>query len=145
MAIFWTFLIAALLGYIVGHYIIPNRKLRKALQEVKEKCTIALEEGNKGVYKTVVTDNNKTSELVVEVRELAVTTTGQVKVEYLSAYYKNPEFRTKKGEALLKEVHGLLGEYLPLSEIEWYETTERHENIKKYLTSLDVIHHNLHR
>ncbi|MHC2993336.1 hypothetical protein OB13_17780 [Pontibacter sp. HJ8] len=145
MAIFWTFLIAAILGYIVGHYIVPNRHLRKALQDVREKCVVALEEGNKGVYKTIVADNGKSSELVVEVRELAVTKTGQVKVEYLSAYYKNPEFRTKKGEALLKEVHGLLGEYLPLNEVEWYETTERHENIKKYLNSLDLINHNLFR
>jgi hypothetical protein len=145
MAIFWTFLIAAILGYIVGHYIVPNRHLRKALQDVRKQCAVALEEGNKGVYKTVVNDNGKSSELVVEVRELAVTKTGQVKVEYLSAQYRNPDFRTKKGEALLNEVRDLLGEYLPLNDIEWYETTDRHENIKKYLNSLDLINHNLFR
>jgi spore cortex formation protein SpoVR/YcgB (stage V sporulation) len=111
--------------------------LRNALIEAKEKCRLALEEGHKGVYKTIVTDQNKSSELVVEVKELAITQTGQVKVEYLSAFYKNPEFRTKKGEALLKEVHGLLGEYLPLHEIEWYETTMRHERIKNHLDSLN--------
>lgn len=111
--------------------------MRKALKEVREKCIAALEEGNKGVYKTIVTDHNQSSELVVEIKELAVTQHGQVKVQYLSAFYNNPEFRTRKGDALLKEVHGLLGEYLPLNEIEWYETTERHENIKKYLHSID--------
>jgi hypothetical protein len=73
----------------------------------------------------------------VEVKELAVTKAGQVKVEYLSAFYKNPEFRTRKGEALLKEVQGLLGDYLPLHEIEWYETTERHENIKNFVKTFD--------
>ncbi|MBD1395713.1 hypothetical protein H9Q13_00920 [Pontibacter sp. JH31] len=145
MAIFWTFLIAAILGYIVGHYIVPNRQLRQALQDVRKQCATALEEGNKGVYKTIVSDNGKSSELVVEVRELAVTKTGQVKVEYLSAQYRNPDFRTKKGEALLLEVRDLLGEYLPLNDIEWYETTDRHENIKKYLNSLDLINHNLFR
>ena len=143
--IFWIFLIAAILGYLVGHYIVPNRQLRKALQDVRQQCAVALEEGNKGVYKTIVTDNGKSSELVVEVRELAVTKTGQVKVEYLSAQYRNPDFRTKKGEALLNEVRDLLGEYLPLNDIEWYETTDRHENIKKYLNSLDLINHNLFR
>ncbi|MBX0335426.1 hypothetical protein K3G39_19500 [Pontibacter sp. HSC-14F20] len=143
--IFWIFLIAALLGYIVGHYVMPNRKLRKALQDVRTQCAAALEEGNKGVYKTIVNDNGKSSELVVEVRELAITKTGQVKVEYVSAQYRNPDFRTKKGEALLNEVRDLLGEYLPLNDIEWYETTDRHENIKKYLNSLDLINHNLFR
>lgn len=138
-------MIAAILGYLVGHYIVPNRQLRKALQDVRQQCAVALEEGNKGVYKTIVTDNGKSSELVVEVRELAVTKTGQVKVEYLSAQYRNPDFRTKKGEALLNEVRDLLGEYLPLNDIEWYETTDRHENIKKYLNSLDLINHNLFR
>nr|WP_256488661.1 hypothetical protein [Pontibacter sp. HSC-36F09] len=133
------------MGYIVGHYVIPNRKLRQALLDVRKQCAAALEEGNKGVYKTIVTDNGKSSELVVEVRELAVTKTGQVKVEYVSAQYRNPDFRNKKGEALLSEVRDLLGEYLPLNDIEWYETTDRHENIKKYLNSLDLINHNLFR
>ncbi|WP_303409630.1 hypothetical protein [Pontibacter sp. BT731] len=132
-----------MLGYIVGHYVMPNRKLRQALQDVRKQCAAALEEGNKGVYKTIVTDNGKSSELVVEVRELAITKTGQVKVEYVSAQYRNPDFRTKKGEALLSEVRDLLGEYLPLNDIEWYETTDRHENIKKYLNSLDLINRNL--
>ncbi|TXK52200.1 hypothetical protein FVR03_01660 [Pontibacter qinzhouensis] len=132
-----------MLGYIYGHHIRPNQRLRSALIDVKQKCIAALEEGNKGVYRTIVTDNNKSSELVVEIRELAVTQNGQVKVQYLSAFYKNPDFRTKKGDALLKEVHGLLGEYLPLNEIEWYEVTERHENIKKYLNSVTLTHHNL--
>ncbi len=142
MAIIIVAIAAAFLGYIYGHRIRPNQLLKEAVREVKEKCVAALEEGNKGVYKTIVTDNNVSSELVVEVKELAVTQNGLVKVQYLSAYYKNPEFRTKKGDALLKEVHGLLGEYLPLNEIEWYETTERHENIKKYLNSINIKHHN---
>lgn len=133
------------MGYIVGHYIVPNRHLRKALHDVRKQCAVALEEGNKGVYKTIVNDNGKSSELVVEVRELAVTKTGQVKVEYVSAQYRNPDFRTKKGEALLNEVRDLLGEYLPLNDIEWYEQTDRHERIKKYLDSLDLINHNLFR
>jgi hypothetical protein len=137
MGIFWTFVIAFFIGYIYGYYIRPNLRLRKTLKEVREKSMAALEEGNKGIYKTIITDNNKSSELVVEIKELAVTQHGQVKVQYLSAFYKNPEFRTKKGDALLKEVHGLLGEYLPLNEIEWYETTQRHENIKKYINTLD--------
>ncbi|MFT2007900.1 hypothetical protein ACMA1I_04430 [Pontibacter sp. 13R65] len=143
MAIFFTFVIALVLGYIYGHHIRPNQRLRKAIQDVRQKCVAALEEGNKGVYRTIVTESNKSSELVVEVRELAITQQGQVKVQYLSAFYKNPDFRNKKGDALLKEVHGLLGEYLPLNEIEWYETTERHENIKKYLNSITLTHHNL--
>lgn len=127
----------------MGHYVMPNRKLRQALHDVRTQCAAALEEGNKGVYKTIVTDNGKSSELVVEVRELAITKTGQVKVEYVSAQYRNPDFRNKKGEALLSEVRDLLGEYLPLNDIEWYETTDRHENIKKYLNSLDLINRNL--
>ena len=143
MGILIISLVTAFLGYIYGYYVRPNQRLRKALKEVREKCRVALEEGNKGVYKTIVTDHNKSSELVVEIKELAVTQNGQVKVQYLSAYYKNPEFRTRKGDALLKEVHGLLGEYLPLNEIEWYETTERHENIKKYLDSITINHHHL--
>ncbi|MDQ4140108.1 MAG: hypothetical protein M3142_06250 [Bacteroidota bacterium] len=142
--LFWMFIMGALLGYIYGYYIRPKQRLRQAVREVREKCIAALEEGNKGVYKTVVTDsNNKSSELVVEVKEQAITQSGQVKVQYLSAYYRNPEFRTRKGEALLKEVQGLLGDYLPLNEIEWYETNERHENIKKYLNSVTLNHFNL--
>lgn len=141
MAIFWTFVIGIIIGYVYGYHIRPKQRWRKALKEVREKCITALEEGNKGVYKTFVTDASKSSELVVEVKELAVTKNGQVKVQYLSAFYKNPEFRTRKGSALLEEVHGLLGEYLPLNEIEWYETTERHENIKKYLSSPPLTHH----
>ena len=143
MAIFLTFIIALLLGYVYGHYIRPKQLMRQALKEVREKCVAVLEEGNKGVYKTIVTDHNKSSELVVEIKELAVTKNGQVKVQYLGAFYKNPEFRTRKGDALLKEVHGLLGDYLPISEIEWYETTEQHENIKKYLNSVNIAHYNL--
>lgn len=129
--------IAFLAGYVYGHKIKPNKKLRATIREVREQCRIALEEGNKGVYKTLVTDDNQTSELVVEVKELAVTEAGQVKVQYISAFYKNPEFRTKKGEALLNEIRDLLGEYLPIHEIEWYETTERHENIKRHMLTLD--------
>lgn len=143
MAIILVAIAAAFLGYLYGHRVRPNHQLKEAIREVKEKCVAALEEGNKGVYKTIVTDNNVSSELVVEVKELAVTQNGLVKVQYLSAFYKNPDFRTKKGDALLKEVHGLLGEYLPLNEIEWYETTERHENIKKYLNSINMKHYNL--
>ncbi|MBC5991424.1 hypothetical protein [Pontibacter cellulosilyticus] len=138
MIIFWTFVIGAVLGYVFGHYIKPNYRLQKVLKELRAKSIAALEEGNKGVYKTIVTEHEQSSELVVEVQELAVTQSGLVKVQYLSAYYKNPGFRTKKGEALLREVRDLLGEYLPLEEIEWYETTERHENIKKYLHTLDT-------
>jgi hypothetical protein len=135
---FLTAVAAFFLGYLFGNKIKPNRQLRKTLKEIREKCIAALEEGNKGVYRTIITDNKKSSELVVEVKELAVTKNGQVKVQYLSAFYKNPEFRTKKGDALLAEVHGLLGEYLPLDEIEWYETSERHENIKKYIKFIDT-------
>ncbi len=142
--LFWIFILGALLGYIYGYHIRPKKRLRQAVRDVRERCVAALEEGNRGVYKTVVTDNNrKSSELVVEVKELAVTQSGQVKVQYLSAFYKNPEFRTRKGEALLKEVQGLLGDYLHLNEIEWYETNERHENIKKYLNSITLTHYNL--
>jgi len=143
MGIFLIFLVGALLGYIYGYYIRPKQRLRNAIIEVREKCKAALEEGNKGVYKTIVSDQQKSSELVVEVKELAITQSGQVKVQYLSAFYKNSEFRTRKGDALLKEVHGLLGDYLPLNEIEWYETTERHENIKKYLNTMTISHHHL--
>ncbi|WP_347159089.1 hypothetical protein [Pontibacter chitinilyticus] len=137
MIIFWTFVVAAVLGYLYGHRIRPNRRLRRALKEAQEICRAVLEEGRKGVYKTIVTDEQRSSELVVEVKELALTQAGQVKVQYLSAFYKNPDFRTRKGEALLKEVHGLLGDYLPQNDIEWYETTERHQKTQKYLNSLD--------
>ena len=142
MLVFLTFVIAFVLGYFYGHNIRPNNRLREAIREVKEKCMAALEEGNRGVYKTFVTEDNKSSELVAEVKELAVTQQGQVKVQYLNAYYKNPEFRTKKGDALLKEVQALLGDYLPMNEIEWYEKNERHENIKKYMNDLTLKHHN---
>lgn len=137
MGILFTLIIGFLIGYFYGYKIKPNRRLREQVKELKEQCISALEEGNKGVYRTIVMDQSKSSELVVEVKELAVTESGQVKVEYLSAYYKNPDFRTSKGEALLKEVRDLLGDFLPLQEIEWYETNERHENIKKYVHSLE--------
>ncbi|WP_242928285.1 YhcB family protein [Pontibacter vulgaris] len=140
MLIFWTLVIGAILGYVFGYYIKPNQRLRKAIKEARETCAAVLEESSKGVYKTIVTDHNQSSELVVEVKELAVTKSGQVKVQYLDAFYKNPEFRTKKGEALLKEMRELLGDYLPLSDIEWYETKERHDNIRKHLSSLDNMH-----
>lgn len=137
-----TFVITAIsaffLGYIYGHKIRPNQRLRKALKDVLEKCASVLQEGNKGLYKTVVTDNNKSSELQVEVKELAVTKNGLVKVQYLNAFYKNPDFRTKKGEALLAEVQGLLGDYLPVDEIEWYENSERHSAIKNYVTYVNT-------
>ena len=132
-----TALSAFFLGYIYGNKIKPNKRMRKALNEIQEKCKAVLEEGNKGVYRTIVSDNNQSSELTVEVKELAITKNGHVKVQYLSAFYKNPEFRTKKGEALLTEVHGLLGEYLPFEEIEWYDNTERHNSIRNYLHSLN--------
>ncbi|TPE43259.1 hypothetical protein FJM65_14195 [Pontibacter mangrovi] len=137
MLIFWIFVIGAVLGYLYGHYLKPNRRLQKALQEARRASMAVLEEGNKGVYRTVVTDHNQQSELVVEVKELAVTQGGQVKVEYISAQYKNPEFRTRKGEALLREVRELLGDYLPLSDISWYETTDRHTKARENLSTLD--------
>ena len=123
-----------------GHFIKPNLRLRQAIQEARSTAAAALEEGHKGVFRTIVTDQNQSSELVVEVRELAVTSGGQVKVDFLSAYYKNPSFRTRKGEALLREVRDLLGDYLPLTDIEWYDKTERHENLKKHLGTLDDLH-----
>ena len=126
MAIIISVICAAFLGYLYGHYIRPKQLLRNALKEVKQRCIAVLEEGNKGVYRTIVTDKNQSSELIVEVKEVAVTKTGQVKVQYLDAFYKNPEFRTRKGDALLKEVQGLLGDYLPGDEIEWYDNTGRH-------------------
>ncbi|MBF9254727.1 hypothetical protein I2I11_15585 [Pontibacter sp. 172403-2] len=140
MIIFWVFVIGVLLGYMFGHFIKPNLRLRQAIQEARSTAVAALKEENKGVYRTIVTEQNQSSELVVEVRELAVTSGGQVKVDFLSAYYKNPAFRTRKGEALLREVRDLLGDYLPLTDIEWYEKTERHENLKKHLGALDDLH-----
>lgn len=137
------FILGALLGYIYGYYIRPRQKLRQALREVRQKCIEALEGGHKGVYKTIVTDQAQSSELVVEVQEKALTQNGQVKVQYLSAYYKNPAFRTRKGQALLDEVRGLLGDYLPLQEIEWYDTANRQELIRKYLNSLTITQHHL--
>lgn len=129
--------IAFFMGYIYGHKIKPNRRLRATIKEVRENCIAALEEGRKGVFKTIVMDGDKSSELVVEVKELALTELGQVKVQYLSAYYKNPDFRTRKGEALLKEVHELLGDYLPVQEIEWYESTAKKDQIKSHLDSIE--------
>lgn len=137
MAIFLTFVFAFLFGYIYGYRIKPNQRLRQTIQTVKEQCAAVLDEGNRGVYKTIVSDDNGTSELVVEIKELATTEGGQVKVQYLSAFYKNPAFRTRKGEALLQEMRDLLGDYLPLHEIEWYETGQRHENIKQHIVNLD--------
>ncbi len=123
-----------------GYYLKPNHRLRKAIGEAQKACRAALEGGNKGVYRTIVTDHNQSSELTVEVQELAVTQAGQVKVAYTSAFYKNPEFRNKKGEALLREVRDLLGDYLPYDEVAWYETTERQERLGKTLSSLDNLH-----
>jgi hypothetical protein len=143
MGIFLTFIIGALLGYIYGYFIRPKQRLHQTIREVRAKCTEALEGGNRGVFKTIVSDNNRSSELVVEIQEQAVTEHGQVKVRYLSAFYKNPEFRTRKGEALLKEVHGLLGDYLPVNEIEWYDNAEKQEHIKKYLNSLTITQYHL--
>lgn len=140
MGIFLVFIIAFFMGYFYGYRIKPNQRLRQERRELREKCQAVLDEGRKGVYKTIVMDQNKSSELVVEVKELAVTEGGQVKVQYLSAFYKNPDFRTKKGDALLSEVHGLLGEYLPLHEIEWYETGGRQEHIRNYMDSLNNKH-----
>lgn len=136
MGFFFVFIIAFTIGYLYGYKIRPNKRLRAKLREVDEQCKAVLEGGNKGVYKTIVMDKDKSSELVAEIQELAVTDRGQVKVKYLSAYYKNPEFRTKKGEALLTEVHGLLGEYLPLNEIEWFENTGRQETIHNFVDNL---------
>ena len=139
MLLFWIFVIGAVLGYMYGHYLKPNLSLRKAIQQAREASQAVLQEGHQGVYRTVVSDHNEQSELVVEVKELAVTQAGMVKVEYLSAYYKNPSFRTKKGEALMREVRELLGDYLPLSDIEWYETTERQDKARKSLHTLDAL------
>ncbi|WP_210465332.1 MULTISPECIES: hypothetical protein [Rufibacter] len=139
MAIFFAFILAAILGYIYGHRIRPNKRLQKTLRELKEKCSAVLEDEKKGVYKTIVTENQKSSELVVEVKELAVTQAGQVKVQYLGAYYKNPAFRTRKGPELLQEVQGLLGDYLPKQEIEWYEVNGRHAAIKEFVKELETI------
>ena len=76
MIIFWTFVIAALLGYVFGHYIKPNYRLQKAIKEARQTGVALLAAGNQGVYKTIVTDHNQSSELVVEVKELAVTQGG---------------------------------------------------------------------
>ncbi|MCC9166983.1 hypothetical protein [Pontibacter harenae] len=143
MAIFLTFMLAFVLGYVYGFHIKPKRRLRQALKDVRSQCVAALEEGNTGIYKTIVTERDKSSELTVEVKELAITQNGLVKVQYISAFYKNPEFRTKKGDALLNEVRDMLGDFLPLNEVEWYENTEKHERIKKYLNSLTVTQYNL--
>ncbi|RNI29130.1 hypothetical protein [Rufibacter latericius] len=132
-------ILGGFLGYIYGSRIRPNQKLQKTIQDLQEKCRAVLEDEHKGVYKTIVTDKQKSSELVVEVKELAVTQGGQVKVQYLSAFYKNPEFRTRKGPELLQEVHGLLGEYLPKNEIEWYEVNGRHQKIKEFVVELDSV------
>jgi hypothetical protein len=143
MGIFWIFIIGALLGYIYGYYIRPKQRLRQAIREVREQCLAVLEGGNKGVYRTIVTDHDRSSELVVEVQEQALTQNGQVKVQYLSAYYKNPAFRTRKGDALLQEVQDLLGDYLPLNEIEWYDASKRQEPIKKFLNNLTLTQYHL--
>ncbi|RIJ42108.1 hypothetical protein D1627_07445 [Pontibacter oryzae] len=129
-----------MLGYFYGHQIKPNRQLRRAIQTAKEACAAAMQQGNRGVYRTVITDHNQTSELTVEVEELAVTQAGQVKVTFHSAFYKNPEFRTKKGEALLREVRELLGDYLPANEIEWFERTEKQNNITRQQQIIDNLH-----
>jgi hypothetical protein len=135
--IFLTFVVAYFIGYFYGHSVKPNQLLQSEIKAIREKSIALLEEGNKGVYKTIVTDNHKSSELVVEIKELAITKGGQVKVQYLSAFYKNPDFRTSKGDALLNEVRGLLGDYLPMHEIEWYENTEQHARIQNFLNTLD--------
>lgn len=140
MLIFWALIIGAALGYLYGHRIKPNRKLQRAIQTAKHACAFALQQGNKGVYRTIITDHNQTSELTVEVEELAVTQAGQVKVAYRSAFYKNPEFRTKKGEALLREVRELLGDYLPASDIEWFENKEKHEHFTRQKQIIDNLH-----
>ena len=54
-----TLAIAAFLGYIYGHHIRPKARVRQVIKEVQEKCKAVLEEGNKGVYKTIVTDKDK--------------------------------------------------------------------------------------
>ncbi|MCJ8166181.1 hypothetical protein MKJ04_15140 [Pontibacter sp. E15-1] len=140
MLIFWMLVIGAIVGYLYGYYLKPNRQLRKAIQAAQATGAALLEEGHKGVYSTTVTEQNQSSELVVEVQELAVTEAGKVKVTYLSAFYKNPVFRTRKGEALLREVRDLLGDYLPISDIEWYENSARQASIRQRLNSLDNLH-----
>ncbi|MHA6247946.1 hypothetical protein ACXYMU_08435 [Pontibacter sp. CAU 1760] len=139
MLIFWTFVVGAVLGYLFGFYLKPNRQLRKAIGAAHAVCRSALEDSNRGVYRTVVTEQARSSELTVEVKELAVTEAGQVKVQYLSAFYRNPAFRTRKGEALLKEVRDLLGDYLPRHEIEWYENEARQLHLKQQLHTLDQL------
>ncbi len=135
---FFLIIIAYLIGYCAGHYLWPKRQIRDTVRELREKCKIALDDGRKGMYKTTVTDQNKSSELVVEVMEKAVTTTGLTKVEYRDAFYKNPAFRNKKGKALLNEVRGLLGDYLPYEDIEWYEEHRQKEKISKFMSELDL-------
>ncbi len=137
MGIIFVFAFAFFLGYVYGYWVKPNQRLREKTRDLRDRYRAILEEGRMGVYKTIVMDKDKSSELVVEVKELAVTELGQVKVQYLSAFYKNPEFRTKKGDALLGEVSGMLGEFLPLHEIEWYETNDRDEKIREHLHSFE--------
>lgn len=139
MAFFLAMLAAAFLGYLYGHRIRPDKKLQQALQEIRTRGMAILEEGRRGVYKTMVTDQQRSSELVVEVKALAVTTGGQVKVQYISAFYRNPDFRTNKGEALRAEVQDLLGTYLPENEIEWYENKDRQDNIREFLRAVEAV------
>lgn len=140
MLLFWTLVVGAVLGYVYGFYLKPNKLLRKSIEEAKQTCQLALQEGRKGVYRTLVQDHDQSSELVVEVKELALTQASQVKVEYLSAFYKNPSFRTKKEEALLREVRDLLGDYLPEQDIEWYDNRPRQTNIQEQLNNLNKLH-----
>lgn len=136
MGLIIAIIIAALAGYIYGARLRPDKELSEVLDRLKNQGEDLLTDGKKGVYRTVVTDQQKSSELTVEVKEVAQTQAGQVKVQYLSAYYQNPAFRTRKGEALLQEVHGLLGEYLPANEIEWYAQKERQERVTEFLNTL---------
>ncbi len=128
------------MGYFLGSRLGPHRELKTTLQELRTQCEAALNEGRRGVYTTLITDQQKSSELVIEVKELATTQAGQVKVEYLSAYYKNPDFRTKKGEALLAEVQELLGLYLPDADIEWYQQpSARQEKVQAFAQKLEKL------
>lgn len=135
-------IIGAILGYIYASRFKPNNDVKELLQELRVRGEELLEGGRKGVYKTIVTDQQASSELVVEIKELATTTAGQVKIQYLTAFYKNPDFRTRKGEALLEEVRNLLGEYLPQQEIEWYDSQTREENLRQFLATLEAIPNN---
>ena len=67
MLIFWTLVIGAVLGYVFGYYIKPNQQLQKAIQQARQASMAVLEQGRQGVYRTVVTDHNQQTELVVEV------------------------------------------------------------------------------